>query len=319
MRKSILFVLMLILLLATATSFAQEQTYTVQAGDNLQGIANAFNVDLDALLIRNNIIDPNSIRRGDTLIIPQGTFNFPRTHVVQPGERLNDIAMRFNTTVDELVRLNLLGNPNFIFPGQVLNLPSVTSGTPPAAGGPITSDQIIRVEIGDTLNSIARRFGVSVASIVARNSIRNPNRIFAGMQLIIPAPGTTPTIPPPVDPIPPSNITYVVQAGDTLELIAQRFNVTVESIRLLNNITDNRAVFPGDVLLIPPTGGPIVQPPLTFPPRRTVNGFYIVRPGDNLFAIGADFGVNIFDIARANNILNLNSIFIGQALRIPGR
>jgi spore germination protein len=110
-------------------------------------------------------------------------------------------------------------------------------------------------------------------------------------------------------------VTYIVQAGDYLGKIALHYGTTVDAIRALNNLHPSDPIFPGQVLYIPAHG--IVHPPI-YVPRQTVNGYYHVRAGDTMFAIAHSFNVNIYDIAEANGILNLNSIFAGQALRIPG-
>ena len=311
MRK--LMCLLFTLLVLTGIVAAQDVTYIVQPGDTITGIARAFNVEPEAILIRNNIIDPNSIRRGQTLLIPTGALTIPLSHVVQPGENLTDIAIRYHTTVDALVATNQLGNAARIVPGQVLTLPPT--------GGPAAFPRAYFVDIGDTLRNIGERFGVTWEQIAAYNNINNPNLIYAGVTIQIPPsnyvpPATPPTGGPIV--IPPQPITYVVQAGDTLSAIAARFNVTVAALAQYNNITNNRAIFPGDVLVIPPTGGPVVNPPIVTP-RQTVNGYYQVRAGDTLFAISSSFGVNIYRIAEANGLLNLNAIYSGQWLRIPGR
>jgi LysM repeat protein len=173
---------------------------------------------------------------------------------------------------------------------------------------------------GDTLRIVATRFGVTWQAIAAYNNIPNPNVVQAGMLISIPPVGYVPPATPPVgNPIPPApaNRAYVVQRGDTLSAIAVRFGVTLESIRALNSLRPGNVIYPGDVLILPPTGGPIVVQPTT--PRTTVNGYYTVRAGDTLFAIASSFGVNIYDLAEANGILNLNSIYSGQFLRVPGR
>jgi LysM repeat protein len=128
-----------------------------------------------------------------------------------------------------------------------------------------------------------------------------------------------PTTPPAGQPIPPApaNRVYIVQRGDTLSSIAVRFGVTLDSIRALNTIRSGNVILVGDVLILPPVGGPVVGQPI--PPRQTVNGYYTVRAGDTLFAIASSFGVNIYDLAEVNGLLNLNSIYSGQLLRVPGR
>jgi len=322
LRKLALILVLLSLLFATAAQAQEETTYTVQSGDTIIGIANAFDVTVDAILIRNGLISPNDIRVGQTLIIPLGAVALPSTHVVQPGENLTDIAIRYNTTVEALTTTNIITTPNNLVPGQVLTLP--------ATGGAQVFPTTYIVDTGDTLRNIAARYGTTWEILAQYNGIATPNYIQAGTVINIPpagyVPPTTPATGGPVTTQAPATntittqvnyITYVVQAGDTLSEIAAYFGVTVEGIRAYNNITNNRLIYAGDVLLIPPTGGPVVQPQPTYP-RTTYNGYYTVRAGDTMFAIAASFRVNVYDLAEANGILNLNAIYVGQALYVPG-
>lgn len=94
------------------------------------------------------------------------------TYTVKAGDTLSNIAKKFETTVDELVRLNNIQNPNLIFAGNTLKIKS-------------TQDNYYTVVAGDTLSGIAKKFNTSVSSLVAKNNIKNPNLIFAGQKLII--------------------------------------------------------------------------------------------------------------------------------------
>ena len=106
-----------------------------------------------------------------------------------------------------------------------------------------------RVSQGDTLGSIAQRFGVSVVELQELNEISDPNQIFVGQELQIPASGSgseeTETETTTQDK------TYVVQQGETLFKIALRFGITLEALEEANNITDPDKVYPGQVLKIP--------------------------------------------------------------------
>ena len=158
------------------------------------------------------------------------------------------------------------------------------------------------VKWGDTLYSIARRFGVTVNAIVAANGLTNPNYIRVGQTLIIPgaAPGPTPVPPPPSG-------SYVVLPGDTLYAIAAKFKTTVDAIVALNKIVNPNYIRAGQVLLIP-TGG---TPPV--PPSKT----HVVVPGDTVYGIAAKYGVAYWSIVTLNNLANPNLIFVGQTLLIP--
>jgi putative chitinase len=104
---------------------------------------------------------------------------------VQPGDTLGAIARRFGTTVTELVRINNITNPDALQVGQKLTVPGAGGGAAvnvPAAG----QGKSYTVQRGDTLLSIARRFGLTVKQLQAANNITNPDRIYPGQVLTIP-------------------------------------------------------------------------------------------------------------------------------------
>ncbi|NCC84573.1 MAG: LysM peptidoglycan-binding domain-containing protein [Clostridia bacterium] len=106
------------------------------------------------------------------------------------------------------------------------------------------------VKSGDTLYKIASLYNVTVASIVAANSIVNPNLIYVGQVLKIPT--TAPVPPPPPPPPPPTGVVYyTVKSGDTLYKIASLYNVTVTSIVTANSIVNPNLIYVGQVLKIP--------------------------------------------------------------------
>lgn len=182
-------------------------------------------------------------------------------------------------------------------------------------------ERIHVVRQGDTLRSIAALYNTTWQAIAARNALANPNRIYVGQRLVIPAPGTN---------VNQTVRRYTVQRGDSLTSIANRYNTTVQALATTNGLTTTSILYVGQVLQLPAQGGVItpsqpavVRPPVQTPPRITVrtvvNGYYYVLPGDNLSSIARYFGVDMWTIARANNILNLNHIYSGMPLRIPGR
>ncbi len=111
------------------------------------------------------------------------------TYTVRPGDTLSQIAQRHGTTVDELVRLNNIRNPNLIYPGQELRLPARTYTVRP----------------GDTLSQIAQRHGTTVDELVRLNNIRNPNLIYPGQELRLPPSSSAPAPAPPPAPTPAPN------------------------------------------------------------------------------------------------------------------
>ncbi len=100
-------------------------------------------------------------------------------------------------------------------------------------------------------------------------------------------------------------IVHIVQRGDTLYSIARRYGVDASTLALYNGITNPNRIYVGQRIVIP-TGRPVVG---------TV---HIVRHGDTLYSIALRYRVNAYAIAQANGITNLNHIYVGQRLIIPG-
>ena len=99
------------------------------------------------------------------------------TYTVRRGDTLWGIARRCNTTVSALASLNHIADPNLIYPGQVLVLPRASA---PAA-------DTYTVRPGDTLWAIAKRYHTTAAALTERNRIADPNLIYPGQMLTIPA------------------------------------------------------------------------------------------------------------------------------------
>lgn len=122
------------------------------------------------------------------------------THTVQPGENLYRIALKYEVSLETLRAANSQLSGDLIQPGDVLNIPDCEA-TPAAGGGTSTTavpttvstplpggSQTYVVQNGDTLYSIAIKFGVTIADIQTANNMDNPNRLAVGQELIIPAP-----------------------------------------------------------------------------------------------------------------------------------
>ncbi len=217
-----------------------------------------------------------------------------KVYIVQPGDTLFKIAQRFNTTVDAILAINPeIKDPNLIFPGQKILIPIERKF------------EIYVVQPGDTLFRIAQRFGVTVAEILAINpEIKDPDDIRPGQKIRIPV--------KPVPPKPKPRV-YVVQPGDTMFKIAQRFGISLkELIRANPQIKDPNLIFPGQRINIPVTPRPPKPKPIPSP------DVYIVQPGDTMFKIAQRFGISLSELIAANpQIKDPNLIFPGQRINIP--
>ena len=169
--------------------------YIVRRGDTLGNIAARFGVTVADILRANpQITDPNAIRVGQRIIIPRRGRppvtppGARRRYVVRPGDTLGSIAARFGVTVDDILRANpQIRDVNLIYPGMVLFIPGAAVGPPPRPTPPPRRTRPYIVQRGDTLSVIARRFGVTVADILAVNpQITDPNVLRVGQRIFIP-------------------------------------------------------------------------------------------------------------------------------------
>lgn len=133
----------------------------------------------------------------------------PQWVIVNPGDTLFGIAARYGTNVDALMSVNNLPNPNFVYSGQRLLIPYGQPGNPvpvlpaqPNAPAQPQSNIYYTVTPGDTLASIAARYGVSAAAIAAANHLTNWNFVWYGQRLQIPGATSVGGINPVPQPIP---------------------------------------------------------------------------------------------------------------------
>ncbi len=257
---------------------------------------------------------------------PPISEEFPGTvsHVVQSGDTVGRLAVLYGSSVSAIITANGLDENALIRTGQSLVIPvripnpatetpsptsnvppiiTATPNTPPATGGPTGTTAYV-VQPGDTLSTIARRFNTTIDALIQLNGIANPNRIFAGQRLNVPAPntggpGTVPTSPPVVLTSPP-----VVVTSPPVVVTSPPIVVTLPPV-----------IITSPPLVITATQRPNVVTATPIPPSRPTT--YTVQPGDNLYRISLRFGVSMVALAQANNITNYNFVFTGQVLTIP--
>ena len=196
--------------------------YVVKKGDTLYGISKMYNVSVDDIKKYNGLTS-NDLSIGKVLKIPN-TLNVYDSYTVKRGDTLYSIARKYNTTVDNLRRLNNLNNDSLSI-GQVILLPGVDTSS--------DNTSIYVVNPGDTLYSIAREYDTTVEVLKDLNTLTT-NILSVGQKLVVPSDN--------------SNI-YVVKRGDTLYSIAKKYNITVDRIRQLNNLSSNNLSI-GEKLII---------------------------------------------------------------------
>lgn len=191
------------------------------------------------------------------------------------------IASKNNTTVDNIKKLNNLSSNNLSI-GQVLKL------SYDEESGNAEESNIYTVKKGDSLWLIANKYGTTVDEISSANGLKS-NTLSIGQTLIIPEKKES-----------TSEISYVVKKGDSLWLIANKYDTTVEKIKSTNNLKSNTLSI-GQVLVIPSSSEFIT---------------YTVKKGDSLWLIANKYNTTVDNIKKLNN-LSSNNLQINQKLILP--
>ena len=215
--------------------------YTIKKGESLSAIAARNKMGWKKLAEYNRIAEPNKVRAGQVILIPETsapapsarrpappppTANRGNTYVVQSGDNLTSIARKHNTTLDSLKGANDLRSDRLLV-GQILKLPAGSS------------------KPRSTVNRTEPKPQAPVTTIVRPAPTATP----------VPEPELEMDAEAPVgleDPLVDKPFTIVVIEGDTLESIASNYVVSVEKIRELNNLPANATLTPGQKLEMPP-------------------------------------------------------------------
>lgn len=164
------------------------------------------------------------------------------TVTVGAGESLSAIAARNGVSVAALATANGIADPDHVIAGTRLTLPGPGADRPGAvAGGHHT------VRAGETLSSIARRYGIRAATLGSANGLRDPNLIVAGSRLVIP---TGAPVTPGGGAVVASGGRHTVTPGETLSYIAARYGMTTRALMAANGIADPDRIVAGRTLRV---------------------------------------------------------------------
>lgn len=214
----------------------------------------------------------------------------PVIHTVTYGDSLYRIALRYGVTIDDLAAANDLSVWSWLQIGQQLVIPGLTVPdasevvvNPLIAGTPTTHV----VQPGDTLNNIAQKYGITIADLLKANNIANPDLIYRGQELTV----------------------------WTVESVNSDTEPDPATLPELDATVPETTTGTGQMDL---SGQPVVPPDYDVRVAPAIQATHVIQPGETLGRIAQKYGIGWQELAQANGILNVDTVYAGQTLIIPG-
>lgn len=313
--------------------------HRIKYGESLSSIATKYGVRINQIKNWNNL-SSNRIFKGQKLRIYTGNGNGGYSgnsgsssdesgelvyHKIRKGDSIGGIAERYGVSTHNIRAWNNLSS-NRIYAGKTLKIYSskktgpvntnTSTGTAVSSGS--TGSEIYKVKKGDTLSEIALRYGITTRDLRRWNKLPN-NRIKYGDAL---------RVYPRINTVDDNSATYsdksqddsdtfhVVQSGETLSHISEKYSVPVSELKEENDLKNNK-IFVGQKISIPSDEGDDNSSSNQVASARNGSSeiVHLVKKGEALYTIAKDYHVKVSDIKEWNN-LKTNKIKIGQKIRI---
>ncbi len=247
----------------------------------------------------------------------------PESYTVRAGDSLTSVAAANGLSVGQLASYNNLANDAHIRVGQRLWLvagkvtPQPTRQTQPstpARQSSSSSTATHKVQAGESLTAIARKYNVTLQALAAENDLSVTDGVFIGQTLKLPngAQAVTTSASAPTQSSPRSSSqssanlgateNYTVKSGESLTQLANRFGVSIADLAAANNLASNANLRIGQVIKVP---------------KLTTT--YTVKSGDGLISLARRFGISTDELAKMNNLEPNANLRIGQVLTVPNK
>jgi len=291
---------------------SRPSTYRVKSGDTVTQIAKRFGVSITSIAKLNNLGPKSLIRVGQVIKL---VGNTPpeveaESYRVKPGDTLLGIASRHSLTLSELTSINRISASTLIYPGQVLRVAKIIPTSQPPVGAPDT----YVVATGDSLDSVAQKFGMTLSALREYNDLAKASIIYVGQVLNLKPPVGKTKAPKPskpassastlsdeissVDPMRPTGACtihgfHTVLSGETISRIAAVYGVSTQSVLSSNSLSWSSTIYVGQRLSIPGVHEIKNCPSITKMTQEMKQNAQVI------YRVGKDLGVSDYGIVIA--------------------
>jgi LysM repeat protein len=354
----------------TVNVLAQEYIeYQIKEGDCLWTIARQFQLSIQEVAEVNDMDQDQILSPGLSIKIPQEKIDDSTQnentatviHTVQKGENLWDIAQQYRLSLDCISTVNDLEKPDSLYIGQEIKIPIEKNEQKQGEtaelffenkesnfkGISISLNQEFRdsikeidytVKPGENLWTIAQNYQVSLTDLSQVNHLENAERLSIGQIIKIPLPSRSKDETNEErdgnnkEEFQGNWVEHIVEYGENVSIIAQRYHIPVETICQLNQMSQDDYVYPGQRLKIK-SSEQVVSKVLSEGEKEQQNAnndesnspteeeyhsiYYAVKPGDTLWSIAKNHSVSMESILAVNYLNNKDVLSVGQKLEIP--
>jgi LysM repeat protein len=306
-------------------TLAKQAVYEVLREDTVTSIAKKFSLTTRELMRINGLTESSLIMPGQVLRLVDNAVQpsvinkvlGPVQHKVKSGETLAQIANRYSIKLPTLLALNQLQERSLIFPGQILTVRAVNPAT---TVEPSVSSQEHVVQNGETLTQIAKRHGISLASLLKANRLTKTSLIFVGQRLEVPDSTVDAGLSEP-SPVSGNTIGkptticifhgfHKIKPGETISKLASVFGVSTQALLSANKLSLSSTIYIGQKLVVPGVHNALNCPKLTaLTDEMRQNAAQIIEIGRQL-QVG-DYGI-VIALATAMQESSLRNISFGD-------
>ncbi|AAZ19123.1 probable membrane-bound lytic murein transglycosylase D precursor [Psychrobacter arcticus 273-4] len=235
---------------ASSSSSGPTTNYKVKSGDTLIGIANSVGVSAEDIAAVNSNFDAKArLQRGQTIKVPVSKELVDRqlndeavSYKIKSGDTLTGVAQRYNIGLGDLAAANNLKTSSNLILGRTITIPAKgsvnASDSAPAtsnSGKKLGNTESYKVQSGDGLIALARRFDVSVEDLAATNDMTTKAQLQRGQTIKVPK----------------LTVSYTVGSGDSLIGLARKYDVSTKELADMNNIAVDTMLQRGQRLTVP--------------------------------------------------------------------
>lgn len=230
------------------------------------------------------------------------------THIIQPGENLFRIALRYGVDVEALAAANNITNENYIYAGQTLIVPVPVPAQLAAAPQTAPAEAAAPVEDAGIIDSsVLDQPALEPETAAVSEAVSESVEVAEAAESVEAA--------APAESVEP--VYHVVGRGQTLASIAQSYGLTAETLAEMNDLINPDMIYAGQRLVV--GSETVVETEAdTLAQTTTEATTHVVQQGESLGQIAQQYGVSWLAIAQANNIFDPNRVLVGDALVIPG-